>query len=160
MVDRIIPATDREQAIASFARLVQHFLPGKELVVTVDEAKHERTAKQRASLFGVAYKALMEQMGLRGEREKNDLHEFLLGEYFGWIERPGLGVKRFFPARTTTIGVDGKRDVLSTREQLAFYAWIQQRAAECGYDVPDPSPLWRQRAALDAEMEGRCKHGA
>lgn len=91
MVDRLIPGTDREDAIQSFARLVQNFLPGRDLVASIEEAKEERSTKQRAALFGVAYASLMAQMGLRGAREKDDLHEFMLGEYFGWRERPGLG---------------------------------------------------------------------
>ena len=154
--ERLVPATDREEAIASFARLVLHFLPGKDLMVSVEEAKVERTEKQRASLFGVAYKALMAQMGLSGEREKNDLHEFLCGEYFGWREKSGLGATHRFPARTTTTDEHGKRDVLSIRRQIEFYEFIQRRAAEYGYDVPDPSPLWRQRSEIDAEIDSRA----
>lgn len=30
MPDRLIPATDRDEAIDSFARLLRHFLPGKQ----------------------------------------------------------------------------------------------------------------------------------
>jgi hypothetical protein len=62
---RLIPAHDRELAIASLSRLLGQYLPGRDLVVTVEEAKQERSAKQRRTLFGVAYAALMEQMGLR-----------------------------------------------------------------------------------------------
>lgn len=155
MPSRPIPATDREQAIASLARFIEYFLPGKELVVTVEEAKQERTAKQRASLFGVAYKSLMEQMGLSGSREQDDLHTFLLGEYFGWKEKTVLGGMRKVPVRTTTTDADGKREVISTREQLDFYAWIQRRAAEHGFDVPDPDPMWFARAQIDAEIDRR-----
>lgn len=160
MAERIIPAADREQAIASLARLVQAFLPGRELMVKVEEATRERTAKQRSSLFGVAYKSLMGQMGLRGEREKNELHEFLLGEYFGWRKKPGLGSALQFPMRTTTTNEDGNRDVLTTREQMDFYAWIQQRAAEYGYDVPDPDPEWFRKAAREAEVEEQARRVA
>lgn len=160
MPDRLIPADNRDEAIQSFARLVRHFLPGRDLVVTVDEVKQERTGKQRAALFGVAYAALMEQMGLRGAREKDDLHEFLLGEYYGWREKPGLGTTRRFPVRTTTTDEAGNRDVISTRQQLAFYAWIQQRAAEYGYDVPDPDPEYFRKAEREAELERQARRAA
>ena len=153
---RIIPATGRDAAIASLARMLAHFLPGKELTVTVEEAKPERSDKQRAALFGVAYKALMQQMGLSGEREKERLHEALCGEYFGWRDVDVMGRITQVPVRTTTTGPDGKRDVISMAEQLDFYAWIQRKAAEFGYDIPDPDPLWRIRAELDEELEGRC----
>ena len=149
MPDRIIPATDRAQAIESFARLVTHFLPGCDLVVTVEEAKQERSEKQRASMFGCAYKALMAQMGLRGERDKQELHEMFCGEFWGW-RQAGM-IRR--PVRTTTTDENGKRDVISVKDQLEFYAFIQQRSAEFGYDVPDPDPMWRQRAEIDAEID-------
>ena len=140
MAERIIPAQARERHIESFGRLVQAFLPGRELVVTVEEAKEERSEKQRRSLFGCAYKALMEQMGLSGAGEKDDLHEFICGEFFGWREKRIMGEVRRYPVRTTTRGEDGKRDVISVRQQLELYAWIQRRAAEHGYDVPHPDP--------------------
>jgi len=71
---RTLPATDRASAIESLARYLAICLPGKELVVTVEEYRPARSAKQRSALFGCAYKALMEQMGLRGERDKEALH--------------------------------------------------------------------------------------
>ena len=160
MVSRPIPATNREDAIASFARLVQHFLPGRELVVQVEEFVPERSAKQRASLFGVAYKSLMEQMGLSGAKEKDDLHTFMLGEFFGWREKQVLGQTLRFPVRTTTTDENGRRDVLTVRQQMAFYAWIQQRAAEYGYDVPDPDPEWSRRAEREAEIEEQARRAA
>lgn len=160
MVDRVIPATDREDAIQSFARLVNNFLPGRELTVTIEEAKTERSDLQRRSLFGCAYKALMAQMGLSGESEKNDLHEFLCGEFWGWREKNIMGQIHRYPIRTTTRGEDGKRDVISVREQLDFYAWIQRRAAENGYDVPDPEKEWFRKAERDAELEEEAKRYA
>ena len=48
-----MPATGREQAIASFARLVANFLPGKDLVVTVEEAKEERSLPQNAVFHAI-----------------------------------------------------------------------------------------------------------
>lgn len=156
MAERIIPAQDREQAIASFARLVEHFLPGRELVVTVDEVKEERSEKQRRSLFGVAYKSLMEQMGLRGESDKQELHEVFCGGYWGWKE---VGMVRR-PVRTTTKDENGKRDVLSVRQQMAFYSFIQQRAAEYGYDCPDPDPGWFRRAEREEELERQAERAA
>jgi len=58
--------------------------------------------------------------------------------------------------RTTTINADGKREEISVKEALDFYQFIQQRAAEYGFDVPDPDSAWRDRARLDAEIEARA----
>ena len=157
MPSRLIPAATRDEGIASFARFASHFLPGRDLVLSVEEAREERTPKQRAALFGVAYASLMAQMGLHGAREKDDLHEFMLGEFFGWRERPGLGWSRKFPVRTTTTDEHGRRDVLSTRQQIAFYKFIQQRAAEFGYDIPDPDKEWYRRAEREEELERQAQ---
>ena len=156
MPSRILPSDTREEAFASFARLVQNFMPGRDLVVTVEEVKEERTAQQRKGLFKVAYGSLMEAMGLRGERDKQELHEMFCGEYFGWRDY-GL-VRR--PVRTTTTDEHGRRDVISIRQQMAFYAFIQQRAAEGGYDVPDPDKEWFRKAEREEELEQQARRNA
>ena len=155
MTSRTLPASNRTDAIASLARLLENFLPGRELEITVEELKPERSDRQRAALFGCAYKALMEQIGLSGEREKQILHDQMCGDYWGWRTIPVLGIGRRVPVRTTTTNEVGKRDVISMREQLEFYEFIQRTAAEFGFDVPDPDPAWRIRAEMDAELEQR-----
>lgn len=155
MTTRTLPASDRADAIASLARLLEHFLPGRELEISIEEWKPERSSKQRNALFGCAYKALMEQMGLSGAREKDDLHTTLCGSYWGWRTVEVLGTARRVPVRTTTTNEKGRRDVISMREQLEFYEFIQRQAAEYGFCVPDPDPAWRIRAEMDAELEQR-----
>ena len=145
-VKRLIPATERDRAIELLANFVRHYLPGKDLSVDIEEVAEERTGKQRRALFGVAYKSLMEQMGLAGEREKDQLHEMMCGEYWGWTWSLTLGARSRVPVRTTTRNERGERDVLSVRQQMAFYAWLQRRAAEYGYEIPDPEPEFFRRA--------------
>lgn len=160
MPSRSIPSTARDEAVQSFARLLHNFMPGRELVVTVEEFVPERTTKQRNSLFGVAYAALMEQMGLSGKREQDGLHRDMCGEYFGWRELPSLCGARRQPIRTTTTDERGERDVLSVRQQMAFYAWLQQQAAAMGYDVPDPDSEFYRKAEREAELEEQARRAA
>lgn len=155
MIERTLSAANRAQDVASLSRLLLALLPESYLTVTAEPYKKERTAKQRASLFGVAYASLMPQMGLRGAAEKDELHRFFCCEYWG-TKATVFGER--IPIRTTTTDERGQRDVISTREQLALYAFIQQRAAEHGFDVPDPDPMWRDRARLDAEDEREASH--
>ena len=155
MTTRTLPASNRTDAIASLSRMLEHFLPGRELEITVEELKPERSDRQRAALFGCAYKALMDQMGLSGAREKDELHTTLCGAYWGWRAVEVLGTQRRVPVRTTTTNEQGKRDVITMRAQLEFYEFIQRTAAEFGFDVPDPDPAWRIRAEMDAELEQR-----
>ena len=159
-VKRLIPATERDRAIELLANFVRHYLPGKELSVDVEEFAEERTGKQRRALFGVAYKSLMDQMGLAGEREKDQLHEMMCGEYFGWRDASTMGATSRVPARTTTRNEAGERDVLSVRQQMAFYAWLQRRAAEYGYEIPDPEPEFYRRAEREAELEEQARRAA
>jgi hypothetical protein len=110
-------------------------------VVTVAPYVKKRSSKQRASLFAVAYAAIMEHIGLRGTKDKEDLHQFWCEEYFGYIEATGVSPRR--PKRTTTKNEAGEDDEISTLQALDMYAFIQQRAAENGIDCPDPDPFWR-----------------
>ena len=137
-ITRYLPATNRDHAIASISKLLTDLLPGKLLAVTISQKKRERSTLQNSALWGCAYPALRGQMGA----DVNDLHEFFCGEYFGWIEYEVMGRKKLKPFRTTTQDDQGKRDVISTVDMADFYAFIQRKAAENGFDVPDPDPDW------------------
>ena len=66
------------------------------------------------------------------------------GDFFGWAEKPVMGGFMRVPVRTTTTGYDGKRDIIKTKEFAEFYNFVQRRAAENGFYVSDPDPLWFQ----------------
>jgi len=108
--------------------------------VRIVRATKQRTDDQNHALFGVAYKALRDQTG----NDVDDLHTYFLGEYFGWVEHDVMGRSKLKPRRTTTTDEQGKRQVLNTVDFADFYDFIQRRAAEAGYIVPDPDPLWRE----------------
>ena len=93
-----------------------------------------------AALLAVAYPPVMEYMGMRGEKEREEIHQHFCGEYWGWKEYDILGKKKVSPVRTTTKNNDGEKDIISKSEMYDFYRFIQQRAAENGIFVPDPDP--------------------
>jgi len=95
--------------------------------VEVTKARRSRSEQQNRALWGVAYKTLCDATG----NEAEDLHQFFLGEHFGWDTIDVLGQKRRVPKRRSS--------KLSTVEFSDFYGFIQRRAAECGYYVPDPN---------------------
>ncbi len=154
-IERRVSAESRDAGVDAFARQARQFLPGRDIVLSAVEAKRERSQSQLGALFGVAYKILMREIGLRGEREKAELHDTFCGEFWGWRTITVMGVLRQVPTRTTTTNEHGVRDVISTREQIDFYEFIQQRAAGMGWDIPDPDPLWRTRMEIDAEESAR-----
>lgn len=109
--------------------------------LTIKRHVRARSEKQRRALFGAAYKAMMDFMGLQGSREKEQLHWFMCGEYFGWQKTP-FGSRK--PVRTTTKDEHGRDDEISVDEALNFYAFLQRRGIEVGCYVPDPDPFWRE----------------
>lgn len=117
-----------------------------EFQVTIGPVKKERSLQQNKALWGCAYEALRKATG----NDKEDLHDYFCGEYFGWDIKEVMGSKKKEPKRTTTTGYDGERDVITTLQLSDFYAFIQQRAAENGYYVPDPDPTWWSREAKAA----------
>lgn len=143
MITRQIPPNSRQTAIAQLGRMIEQFLPGKPLVVTVERLKRQRSDLQLRALWGCAYKALREQTG----NDPEDLHAYFAGEYWGWEEFEIMGQIRKRPRRTTTRDENGRRDVISTVVMADFYDFIQRRSAEMGYDVPDPDPRWFERKA-------------
>jgi hypothetical protein len=111
----------------------------EEFQVTIGPIKKERTDPQNKALWGCAYETLRKATG----NDKDDLHEYFCGEYFGWAEYEVMGSKRRRPKRTTTKDADGKRDVITTLQLSDFYGFIQQRSAETvGVYIPDPDPMW------------------
>ena len=54
---------DRDRDVASLARFLAAYMPGKRLRVDVREYHPERSSSQNAALFGVAYVALEQQTG-------------------------------------------------------------------------------------------------
>lgn len=130
------------RGLRNFARLIGLLssIPAtEEFQVTIAPIKKERSNLQNRALWGCAYEHLRKATG----NDKEDLHEYFCGEYFGWEVREVMGMKKKYPKRTTTTGYDGKRDVITTLQLSDFYAFIQQRSAETvGVYIPDPDPSW------------------
>ena len=117
---------------------------GHDVHIEVGRITKTRTPKQRRALFGPAYKAIMEFCGYRGGAEKDELHRNMCGEYFGWRDDPALGR---VPVRTTTRDERGQKNEISVADALDMYAFIQQFAIEkLACHVPDPDPMWREKA--------------
>ncbi len=137
-----VPQANRDNAIQRLAILVANFLPGRKLRVTVEVDHPTRSTLQVRALWGCAYRALEEQTG----NDSDDLHTFFCGEFFGWDTYEVMGQPRKRPVRTTTTNEHGERDVIGTLLMAQFYDFIQKRSAQVGFDVPDPDPLWFEKA--------------
>jgi hypothetical protein len=125
-----LPAVDtRSGAIERLGRVLMA-LPLARYRVTIEEAKPKRSDPQNRYLWGVVYPAILAAGRLEGW-SANDLHDYLLGEHFGWELVEGFGRKRQRPIRRSS--------KLNKQEFSDYVAFIQQRMAEHGVYVPDPN---------------------
>lgn len=124
-----IPATDGRQVIADRLWTVICALPiDKRFKLELTEHKPQRSDPQNRYLWGVVYPSILAAGKLDGWEAK-DIHEYLLGEHFGWETVEVFGRKRQRPIRRSS--------KLNKQEFSDFVAFIQQRMAEHGIYVPD-----------------------
>lgn len=135
----ILPAQlPRERAIERIAMALRALPQEKAFALTIEEHKPRRSDQQNRALWGLAYPTILKAGGeqLAGWTAE-DLHEFFLGEHFGWQTLGGFGKRRMKPLRRSSR--------LSRKEFAEFFDFIQRKAAELGIVIPDPDPLWWQR---------------
>lgn len=136
------PDNTRETIMGNLLRFLNNLPADKPWEIRIDPFKESRSGRQNRALFGHAYIQICDKTGML----KNDLHEYMLGEYFGWVEIDVFGAKHKRPVRTTTTDELGRNDVLKKPDFAKFYEFIQMRAAENGIYVSDPDPFWRMAA--------------
>jgi hypothetical protein len=124
-----LPAGRSDSARA--AAFIQSLPVDKAWRVVVEPWKARRSEQQNRYLWGIVYPAVLEGGGesLRGWTAE-DLHEFFLGEHFGWEVVEGFGKRRQRPIRRSAR--------LSKTEFSEYVAAIQVKAAQLGIYIPDP----------------------
>lgn len=128
----ILPTKDRETAIRRLTAFVGLLDTTKAWRIEVNEQKSKRSLQQNAYLWGVVYPTIIKAGGetLAGWTN-DDIHEYLLGEHFGWEVLSGFDRKRVRPIRRSSR--------LSVSEFMDYLAFIQHRMAEHGIVIPDPN---------------------
>lgn len=106
---------------------MQRLATDKAWKITVEEYRPRRTHDQNAYLWGVCYRTIKEQ--LLGW-DLDDIHEFFMGECFGWETIEGLGGLRLRPLRHSS--------KLSVEEFSQYIDFVHRRAAEHGIYIRDP----------------------
>lgn len=132
-------------------RLESHldFLPNQQSwQVVVEPYVKKRTIEQNAFLWGVVYPEILKQGELSGQLEgwdSQDLHDYFLGEFTGWLERvlkmrvvdKETGeLKTITRKRLTAIKRSSK---MNTKEFNKYWRFIQRRMASIGIQIPDPN---------------------
>jgi hypothetical protein len=132
-VKRIFPiGTLPDQIATAVVRMAQHLPSDKPFAVTVEVWKKPRTNQQNAYLWGVAYPAILEGGGemLKGW-SRDDIHEYMTGEFGGWETLEGFGRKRMRPVM---------RSSQMTKQQFSDYLdWLSAKCADMGITIPEPT---------------------
>jgi hypothetical protein len=132
-MNRIFPrGTTPDQIATAISVMVRWLDPGKSWKVTLEEFKPRRSDSQNAFLWGVVYPSILEGGGeaLAGW-QKDDLHEFMLGEHFGW-ETLSLGGR--------TVHKPVRRSSRLNKQDFSDYLeFLSRRAAELGIVIPEPT---------------------
>ena len=132
-VKRIFPKGTRPDAMATaVARMVANLDPLKTWAVEVTEWRRPRTNQQNKFLWGVVYPAIIEGGGeaLRGWT-RDDLHDYFLGECFGWGTLEGFGKKRLRPLRRSS--------ALNKQEFSDYLLFLETKCMDMGIVIPEPS---------------------
>jgi hypothetical protein len=97
--------------------------------VEIREHKATRSNQQNAYLWAAVYPTILCHSAMQGW-DAEDLHEYFLGERFGWEVLQAFGRKRLRPMRRSSR--------LSKIEFADFIDFIQRKAAALGIVIPDP----------------------
>jgi len=125
-----IPKADqgRFQAIDRLSKTLRALDSEKAWEVTVTEKKRRRSEQQNRYLWGIVYRTICDHLpGWDAE----DVHEYFLGEHFGWETLEGLDRKRLKPIRRSSR--------LNKQEFADYIDFIQRKMAERGVFIPDAS---------------------
>jgi len=126
-----VPASvTRQQVFDSIVRVLARLPITKAWSVGVRLHKPRRSDAQNRYLWGAVYPTILKAGSLEGWTA-DDIHEYLLGEHFGWETVEGLGRKMVRPIRRSS--------KLNKQEFSDFVGFIQQRMAEHGIYIPDPN---------------------
>ena len=128
---RIFPnGTPKSAIVNSVAVLVRQLDESRAWVVTVEEFRRPRTNQQNAFLWGVVYPCVIEAGNLEGWTP-NDLHEYFLGECFGWETLEGMGRKKIKPVKRSSR--------LNKQEFSDYLEFISAKCADMGIVIPEPN---------------------
>ena len=131
MNEFVLPAgPGRKGALARLILFLNRLDLGSKWILSCKVYRKTRSNDQNAYLWGVCYATILEEGVLEGWTA-DDLHDYFLGEHFGWKEYEGFGRKKIKPIRRSS--------KLSTTEFMDYVDFIQRTMAGKGVYIPDPN---------------------
>lgn len=122
-----------ERSLARLVAFVSALSQDKAWKLDISEHRPRRSDEQNRYLWGVVYATICKHLpGWDAE----DVHDYFLGEHFGWETLEGMGRKRVKPIRRSSR--------LNKTEFAEYVAFIQRAMAERGVYIPEPGELVEQ----------------
>lgn len=126
---------ERPEQLERIERTLERLPADRGYRVEVHEQSGRRSDQQNRFLWGCVYPHILKQGGERlAGWTAQEIHEWCLGECFGWETVAGFGSKKKRPLKRSS--------GLNKQDFADFVAWIQRRMAEFGIVIPDPDPEW------------------
>jgi hypothetical protein len=122
--------TARDVVIANLVRFLGGLSESFDWCVEVKRHQKRRSDQQNRYLWGVVYPAFLRV--LEGW-DAEDVHEYLLGEFFGWERLQGMGRTKMKPVKRSS--------KLSKQEFAEYVDFCQRKGAEHGIYIADPEPI-------------------
>ena len=98
------------------------------LIVTIEKYRKKRSLDANRYYWSCVVEPLAEHIGYT----RDEMHDELLGSYYGWETREVRGHQRDFPRRRTT-----SPEIADTMDFMGLIQTGQQIAAELGVILPD-----------------------
>ena len=97
--------------------------------VEIKRWRKSRSNQQLAYWWGVVVRTICDFSG----NEKDDIHDLLCGEFWGWQDEDVFGRRKLKPVRTLS-----GPDKLASHEMKQFTDWCIAWAAQHGIMIPQP----------------------
>jgi hypothetical protein len=117
----------REAAVKRLAVTLMACDPDSGYDLKITPRRRRRSDQQNKYLWGVVYAEILKHLD---GWDAEDVHEYFLGEHFGWETLEGMGRKRLRPVRRSSR--------LNKQEFADYIAFIQRKMAERGVFIQDP----------------------
>lgn len=121
---------DRARMLVRINAFLAGLANGRAWHIEVKELRPKRTDAQNKYLWGVCYPTIMKS--LEGW-DADDVHEYCLGECFGWETIEGFGKRRIKPIKRSS--------ALDVLEFVDYVDWIQRTMAQTGIYIPSPNEI-------------------
>jgi hypothetical protein len=128
----ILHANDagRTRVVANLCRFLESLPTAKPWKIEIAQYQKRRSDQQNRYLWGVVYPTFM---AILPGWDAEDVHEYLLGEHFGWERFEGMGRAKVKPIKRSS--------KLSKIEFADYVDYCQRKGAEHGIFVPEPEDL-------------------